>query len=345
MAERPVFIPCLEGSRLVREVYFSFQWHSGFAPVQKKKNIVGLHHAAAEKGIVPLLEVSTKSEDKLGQRLSAFSLKVASAHYGDISLESAYQGSKMFERGGPFTDLYHVEAREAKKDPRVRDSGRIVAFRFDGMDFPSEPKTAFYDWLYSRAIFPHREWLKRLEQYAGFTDIEFNPEKSLNCQARSCAIFVSMMKRGILERAQQSPEQFIAALKPSSSTEPAPGDERGIERAGDADLYNARPASMLPDTEQADHRLKGMVQHVADQTPQSIIIGVRLDGPVSSPDRVHYPLTAVAGTSIERPDYRATVLGLAKLAETIDDLIDRVAPQLGVSPAEMRDDVRRQREP
>jgi Aldo/keto reductase family len=35
--------------------------------------------------------------------------------------------------------------------------------------------------------FTHREWLERLYRYAGFTDIEFNPSKSINCQARSCA--------------------------------------------------------------------------------------------------------------------------------------------------------------
>jgi hypothetical protein len=33
--------------------------------------------------------------------------------------------------------------------------------------------------------------LARLNKYVGFTDIEFNPSKSINCQARSCALFVS----------------------------------------------------------------------------------------------------------------------------------------------------------
>jgi hypothetical protein len=201
-----------------------------------------LHQAAALRGHSPLLEVSTKSEERLGQRLSAFSLKINTSRYGEISLESAYQGSKVFERGGPYTDLYSVDAREAKKDPRVRDSGRIIAFRFDGLDFPSEPKTAFYDWLYSTAIYPHREFLRCLDRYAGFTDIEFNPEKSLNCQARACAIFTSMMKRGILDRAMESPERFVAALRPEGSTEPALGEDRGIERAAHADLFDRNDA-------------------------------------------------------------------------------------------------------
>ena len=69
MAERPVFIPWLTGLRLVKEVSFSFQWNPGFAPVQKKKNIRGLHEAARTGGYTPLLEISTKSEVLLGQRL------------------------------------------------------------------------------------------------------------------------------------------------------------------------------------------------------------------------------------------------------------------------------------
>lgn len=240
MAKRPIFLPLATGHRLVREILVEFQWNPGFAPVQKKKNIVALHEAAAANGYSPLLEVSTKSEERLGQRLSAFSLRVESSDYGEIPLECAYQGSKVFERGGPYTDLYGVDAREAKKDPRVRDSGRIIGFRFDGQPFPTEPKTAFYDWLYSRAIFPHREFLQRLEEYAGFTDIEFNPEKSLNCQARSCAIFVAMMKRGILEGAQESPAQFVAALRPESSHEPSPGEKANVEHAGPDQLFRDR---------------------------------------------------------------------------------------------------------
>jgi len=94
----------------------------------------------------------------------------------------------------------------------LRDSGRIVAFQFDGTRFPTEPRTAFYDWLYINSIYPHREWLTRLNRYAGFTDIEFNPERSVNCQARSCALFVSMMAKGLLDDAVQSPEAFMGIL-------------------------------------------------------------------------------------------------------------------------------------
>lgn len=211
MAERPIFVPAPNDPELVKEIDLRLKWHPGFAPAQKEKNVVALHEAAAAAGYSPVLEVSSKSAEKLGRHLSAFHLKVRS-RIGEIPLESAFQGSKVFERGGPFTDLYAADAREAKRDPRLRESGRIVAFEFDGDRFPIEPRTAFYDWLYINTIHPHREWLQRLNRYAAFSDIEFNPERSVNCQARSCALFVSLMTNGLLDAAVESPQAFIGTL-------------------------------------------------------------------------------------------------------------------------------------
>jgi len=211
MAERPIFVPVPDDPELVKELYFRLSWHPGFAPVQKQKNVAALHASAAAGGYSPLLEISSKSTEKLGQHLSAFHLKVRAQH-GEMPLECAFQGSKVFERGGPYTDLYAADVRDAKRDPRLRDSGALIAFDFEGITFPLEPRTAFYDWLYVNAIYPHREWLVRLNRYAGFTDIEFNPERSVNCQARSCALFASLTAKGLLETAVESPEAFVGVI-------------------------------------------------------------------------------------------------------------------------------------
>jgi hypothetical protein len=217
MAERPIFVPDEDAPGLVREIPFNIVWHGGFAPVQKKKNVKALHEAAARAGFGDLLEISTKSDEKLGQRLSAFSLTFHSGELGDVPLECAYQGSKVFERGGPYTDLYKVDVRTAKRDIRLKESGRITGFLFEGFKFPLEPKTVFYDWLYINTIFPHRDWLKRLNKYKGFTDIEFNPSKSINCQAKSCALFVSLMHLDLLDSSVHSPADFIALTKKHAS--------------------------------------------------------------------------------------------------------------------------------
>jgi hypothetical protein len=209
MAARPVFLPTPDGPELVAARSFSFVWSPGFALVQKRKNIRALHVVAAQAGLSPLLEVSTKSDKELGRQLSAFNLKVRSQQFGEMTLECAFQDSKVFESGGPYTDLYQAEPREAKRDKRLQESGRLVGFNFENLHFPLEPKTAFYDWLYISAILPQKESLLRLCDFAGFTDIELNPDRSINCQARSCALFVALTKSNLLDEAMSSEGEFI----------------------------------------------------------------------------------------------------------------------------------------
>jgi hypothetical protein len=226
MARRPIFIPFTEGHRFVREISVEFKWSPGFAVVQKKKNILAMHEAAKMKGFAPILEVSTKSEMRLGERLSAFNLPVELNDGIITTLECAFQGSKVFESGGPYRDIYRVTSLEAKRDERLRSSGKVVGFDFEGVVFPSDPKTAFYDWLYVRALAPHRDYLLRLEDFAGFTDIEFNPDKSINCQARSCALFVSLRRKGLLEDALSSPAKFIEVVSADSFAQPYSHDTK-----------------------------------------------------------------------------------------------------------------------
>jgi hypothetical protein len=216
MAKRPVFLPTEMGAHLVDQVDVEFAWNPGMAPSQKKKNVTALHSAAGKLGLSPLLEVSSKSEWEVGQKLSAFYVKLNVD--GQITtLESAYQSSKVFEKGGPFTDLLLVESSDAKRDPRLRESGRLKGFRFQGVNYPLSPATAFYDWLYIRALFDYRVWLgKRLKEFRGYTDIEFNPERSLNCQARSCATFVALQRRNVLDEAVGSFESFRHRMQSAS---------------------------------------------------------------------------------------------------------------------------------
>ncbi len=208
MAERPVFVPCNQGKRLVDIIFVSFKWHAGMSATQKKKNVHELHQSAEAKNLHPLLEISSKSDFEAGRRLSAFYQKTKIGNI-ETTVECAFQGSKVFENGGPFTDLYTASSREAKKDARIRESGRLVGFLLDGKNYPLSPPTAFYDWLYMKALYNHRTWLKRLDAMAGFTDIEFNPERSINCQARACAAFVALEQRGDLDTAMTSFTSFV----------------------------------------------------------------------------------------------------------------------------------------
>ncbi len=218
MAKRPIFIPKSCNSQIWSEVEIEFKFYNGFALTQKSKSIKSFHEAAARLGYEKILEVSTKSSEKIGWELSAFNLTVELDEGRDISLESAFQGSKIFEGGTRYEDIYDAEPIEAKKDQRLKNSGKIVGFEWKGERWSSEPKTAFYDWLYIHAIFRNETLLESLLNYDAFTDIEFNPKKSINCQARSCAILVSLFRKKKLKKALSSKEEFINLVYKKSYT-------------------------------------------------------------------------------------------------------------------------------
>jgi len=200
---------------------------------QKQRSIDSLHAAAKEAmpDIGDILEVSSKSKEKLGVALSAFNLSFTTLKQNlTMSVECAFQGSKVFERGGPYKDLFAKTSREAKLDDRIKSSGRLVKFSFYGANWDLEPRTAFYDWLYINALRKQSEDLiGELLSYSAFTDIEFNPEKSINCQAYSIALFVSLYKQDLLDEALISKNSFLsivggALVSSSSQSEDVQGD-------------------------------------------------------------------------------------------------------------------------
>lgn len=198
MAEKKIFL-IGDDNELFKEEIVEYQYYSGFAMSQKQKCAKSLHKSIQE--IHPdknILEVSSKSLDSLGVKLSAFNLECP---YGDkkIPVECIFQGGKVFEKGGPYTDLLDKTPLEAKKDSRIRESGEIIGFRLGDKDFPTEPKTLFYDWIYINALYRNPSLVEELKNYQIFTDIEFNHKKSINCQARSVAVFMTLLKRGQLE--------------------------------------------------------------------------------------------------------------------------------------------------
>lgn len=213
MAMRPVFVP---GKRKNEADVFmtEFQWNSGLSVSQKRKNINALHEAHRRRfPQSKVLEISSKSENPLGIALSAFNLKMAIPGLEQtVPVECIFQGSKVFSAGGPYTELYHATARDAKRDPRLKSSGMLKEFNFAGKKFPLVPKTAFYNWLYINALMENPQLGGELMQYDGFTDIEFNPDKSLNCQAEAAALYVTLARKNLLEQCR-SFEDFLAVIR------------------------------------------------------------------------------------------------------------------------------------
>ena len=155
-----------------------------------------------------VLEISSKSEDLLGVRMSAFNL----CYEEGINLESYYQASKIFSNGGPFRDLAYVPSRKAKGDDRLKNSGDITGFR----DFLSHQvwnlNEPYYDFIYlvACAYTLTKEDIDRLNEFDAFTDIEINPKKAKTTQARAAAVLKLFCAQFGYEKLQElNKEEFV----------------------------------------------------------------------------------------------------------------------------------------
>lgn len=200
MTARIIFRPKPgEEESLFTEELVEFQWVPGLAISQGRKSVMNLHEAAISKhGIQRILEISTRSQNELGISLSAFNLQVSIAER-NYPVEAVYQSSKVFQNGGPYLDLMSANAFDSKKDLRLKNSGELIGFRFENQDWPLTTSPNFYDYLYIRALMENVD-RKKLLQFEAFSDIAFNQNslnskvgKSFNCQARSAAIYVSLL--------------------------------------------------------------------------------------------------------------------------------------------------------
>ncbi|MDN5565168.1 MAG: hypothetical protein L0G25_00095 [Psychrobacter sp.] len=202
--QRPVFMPRVNSDNLVKTDMVRFERHVGFASRQKKKSINDLHQVIRKKyGFSNVLELSSKSGNKLSFLLSPLSLQLTNEyneHSGQhCSVENAFQSSMVFEYGGPFTDLLTVAPRQAKKDERLITSGELIGYNYFGLEWSVEPLTTFYDWLYVTALKQNPLLAEQVMQYQAFTNIEFNPAKSIHCSAYALAMFVALSKRELLD--------------------------------------------------------------------------------------------------------------------------------------------------
>lgn len=179
-----------------------FEWCPGLSAAQKKRSMANMHKAIGKE----TLEVSTKSNESLGQKLSAFNLRL-----NGVLLENIFQSSKSFTAGGPYRDLLAVSPKDAKRDERLKNSGPLRSFDFEGEKWDLDPKTAFYDYIYIRAVKESisAEDIRGILNYEFFTDIEFNHQKSINTQARSIAIVQVMLELFGEIPEMKSKEEFL----------------------------------------------------------------------------------------------------------------------------------------
>lgn len=221
MFERSVFIPggLVETKEarpvLVERVDVAFEGYMPSYPQGIKQVIKQLQLTLEDVG--QILEVSTKGDQAIGRSLSAFNLPIApwlkpEQVDRNIPLESLFQSSKCFEQGRQYPDLLRAKPWEAKTDRRLRTSGKLTGFslrhlnqeviREEELNWELEPKTAFYDWIYCQSlhalVLNQGIKIEELEQTAGFSDVMWDVRRSINCQARSVALYLALRRNNLL---------------------------------------------------------------------------------------------------------------------------------------------------
>lgn len=193
MAIRPIYISTDIPEIPYIERDISFEWISGMSYKQKCKRRDSLKKSIAKEfDIKKWLEISTKSDKELGIKLSALNLTLTTTSGIQRPVEEIYQSSKVFE------------------------NGKIVSFKYGKTEFPNTPYSMYYDYIYMLALYEHKELWNDLKNYSIFTDIEFNPNKQLNTQARATAIFKTLLtqdKLKILENQEEYKTYYKSTKK------------------------------------------------------------------------------------------------------------------------------------
>ena len=210
MATRSVFVskkcyPYFE------EIKVDFDWFPGLALSQKRKSQISLHqnflHVYPNEKI---LEISSASLYSLGSELSAMHLRKRTA-LGLTTVESAFQSSCIYcsenKEIGHFLEYLFLSGKECKKKVKELSQGMISKrYLFDNLEFhaPIHNISLFYNYLYLNALCEseNRDIANRLMSsgYTAFTDLA---TRSLNSQARSAAIFVSLFNNGLIDEVKE----------------------------------------------------------------------------------------------------------------------------------------------
>lgn len=246
-ATRPFFCASkIEGQAFIEDEVV-FDWHSGMSWKVRQRSSDAMHEAILKKfsqsDLKPdeILEVSTASHNyEIGQALSAMNLIYTDPNtLESYPLENWFQSSKVFIKDGremgPYKALLHVKLakryinphpdkktiEQFKGDPLFDmvqsdiNGSNMSCFKLSGKEYPLLPRSAFYDYLYVSALCQpqNRALAEGLMKYRIFTDIMFNPgtgkRKRFNTQARSCAIYVALSRRGVLYSGALAFDDFI----------------------------------------------------------------------------------------------------------------------------------------
>ena len=178
------------------------------ATPRKKQSLDSFLYQLKLKGFNKNLEISSYSSQDLGNKLSAFILSVCME---DLCQQKIYiKHQKKFEYGGPYIDLLYVTPLEAKRNPRLKNSERIVSFVLN-KEFPTIPLTSFYNYIYIRGLLHNENLLKEASHFTSFTDFA-STDNQVNSQAFALAIAVYLFNNCDIKMVMRNYESFVSTI-------------------------------------------------------------------------------------------------------------------------------------
>ena len=182
-----------------------------------------------------VLEVSTRSNTRIGRALSAFNLQ-----YKGTKLECVYQSSKVYEKklSGGETEVVQAEYEISPYKAKLRANsykklyGNHIGYLVTDVlckgesKVPLNPPFYLYDVMYAQALFSNlitllktsdecmrvdkiNAFFIKLNKYEGFTDMYQSKSVTGNCQARSLALVCALHKYRLLEGFIANPQRLL----------------------------------------------------------------------------------------------------------------------------------------
>jgi hypothetical protein len=265
MATRTICFP-ISGYPYCKEQPVTFTWIKG----SKRQNIRAVHDAVhTTDPDFSILEVSSASVQPEGEAVSSLRLLLhLDSVAQDVPISTVFEAAKVFEHGGPFTDLLTCEPPKVHKDTRLRTNGALLRYSLEGNEYPIEPyPDSFFEWLYCRALKQFPEKAAQLSRYNAFSDIAAaaDSKKYYGDSSRAAAIYVGLAAAGKLP-CIDSYESFIAEVY----TEPNPLPKSGKSEIASktipevsapakeipADESSQSDSANIPDAAQMEHILE-----------------------------------------------------------------------------------------
>ncbi|WP_300920106.1 DUF6977 family protein [uncultured Dubosiella sp.] len=87
----------------------------------------------------------------------------------EFSITNIMAAAAVYEKGGPYVDLYGTAPEKAREDERLKTSGALLSYQFEKQTYPSQPDDLFLIWLVFLALQENRMLSQKVCGYENFS--------------------------------------------------------------------------------------------------------------------------------------------------------------------------------